>query len=143
MRSLQREPGVLLALLAVIALVAIFIVYPQVRVILTPGSAYLDFLAGDTWKTPLLNRLQVMALSTTTAVLVGFVFAYAMVYTDMRWKPVFRVIGILPLLSPPFVVAASYILLFGPRGIITYGVFGQSISIFGLGGIWGVQTIAL
>jgi len=112
MRSLQREPGVLLALLAVIALVAIFIVYPQVRVILTPGSAYVDFLSAGTWVRPLLNSLQVMALSTTTAVLIGFVFAYAMVYTDMRWKPLFRLIGILPLLSPPFVVAASYILLF-------------------------------
>jgi len=75
-------------------------------------------------------------------VLVGFVFAYGMVYTDMHWKPAFRLIGILPLLSPPFVVAASYILLFGPRGVITYGVFGQTISIFGLFGIWGVQTIA-
>jgi iron(III) transport system permease protein len=142
MRSLQREPGVLLALLAVIALVAIFIVYPQVRVILTPGTTYVDFLAAGTWRTPLLNSLQVMALSTTTAVLVGFVFAYGMVYTDMHWKPAFRLIGILPLLSPPFVVAASYILLFGPRGVITYGVFGQTISIFGLFGIWGVQTIA-
>ncbi|HEV8654140.1 MAG TPA: iron ABC transporter permease [Candidatus Limnocylindria bacterium] len=139
---MQREPGVLLALLAVVALVAIFIVYPQVRVVLTPGSAYVDFLSAGSWKTPLLNSLQVMALSTTTAVLIGFVFAYAMVYTDMRWKPLFRLIGILPLLSPPFVVAASYILLFGPRGVITYGVFGQTISIFGLAGIWGVQTIA-
>src|SRR5213594_247230 len=142
MRSLQREPGVLLALLAVVALVAIFIVYPQVRVVLTPGSAYGDFLSAGSWVRPLGNSLQVMALSTTTAVVIGFVFAYAMVYTDMHWKPLFRLIGILPLLSPPFVVAASYILLFGPRGVITYGVFGQTISIFGLGGIWGVQTIA-
>src|SRR5712692_554935 len=142
MRSLQREPGVLLALLAVVALVAIFIVYPQVRVVLTPGSAYVDFLAAGSWVRPLGNSLQVMALSTTTAVLIGFVFAYAMVYTDMRWKPLFRLIGILPLLSPPFVVAASYILLFGPRGVITYGVFGQTPLIFGLLGIWGVQTIA-
>src|SRR5439155_976639 len=31
---------------------------------------------------------------------------------------------------------------FGPRGIITYGVFGQTPIIFGLLGIWGVQTIA-
>src|SRR3989454_1049110 len=142
MRSLQREPGLLLALLAVIVLVCVFIVYPQVRVVLTPGAAYVDFLAAGSWVKPLGNSLQVMALSTTTAVLIGFVFAYAMVYTDMRWKPAFRLIGILPLLSPPFVVAASYILLFGPRGVITYGVFGQTISIFGLGGIWGVQTIA-
>jgi iron(III) transport system permease protein len=142
MRSLQREPGLLLALLAVIALVAIFIVYPQVRVIVTPGGSYAEFFATGTWVKPLVNSLQVMALSTVSAVVLGFVFAYAMVYTDMRWKPLFKVIGILPLLSPPFVVAASYLLLFGPRGIITYGLFGQTISIFGLGGIWGVQTIA-
>lgn len=142
MRSLQREPGVLLALLAVIALVCVFILYPQVRVILTPGTGYVDFITGGTWVRSTWQSIQVMLLSTTSAVLLGFVFAYAMVYTDMRWKPFFRVIGILPLLSPPFVVAASYVILFGPRGIITYGVFGQTISVFGLGGIWGVQTIA-
>lgn len=143
MRSLQREPGLLLALLAVIALVVAFIIYPQVQVIATPGSGgYVEFLGGGTWVKPLMNSLQVMVLSTTTAVLLGFVYAYAMVYTDMRWKPFFRLVGILPLLSPPFVVAAAYILLFGPRGIITYGVFGQSPNILGLYGIWGVQTIA-
>src|SRR5512132_1396579 len=142
MRSLQREPGVLLALLAVIVLVTIFIVYPQLRVIATPGTGYIDFVTGGSWQKPLVNSLEVMALSTTSAVLLGFVFAYAMVYTDMPWKPFFRVIGILPLLSPPFVVAAAYVILFGPRGLITYGVFGQTISVFGLGGIWGVQTIA-
>jgi iron(III) transport system permease protein len=142
MRSLQREPGLLLALLAVVGLVAVFIVYPQIRVILTPGTGYADFLTGGSWERPLLNSLQVMALSTTSAVILGFVFAYAMVYTNMPWKPFFRVIGILPLLSPPFVVSAAYVILFGPRGVITYGIFGQTISIFGLGGIWGVQTIA-
>ncbi len=143
MRSLRREPSQLLALLAVIALVLAFIVYPQVQVILTPGAGgYTSFLGGGTWVKPLVNSLEVMTLSTTTAVILGFVYAYAMVYSEMPWKPFFRLVGILPLLSPPFVVAASYILLFGPRGIVTYGVFGQSPNILGLSGIWGVQTIA-
>jgi iron(III) transport system permease protein len=143
MRSLRREPALALALLAVVSLVMAFIVYPQVQVITTPGTTgYTDFLTGGTWIRPLRNSLEVMALSTTTAVLLGFVYAYAMVYSNMRWKPFFRLVGILPLLSPPFVVAAAYILLFGPRGIITYGVFGQSPNILGLFGIWGVQTIA-
>jgi iron(III) transport system permease protein len=142
MRSLQREPGLLLALLAVIVLVAIFIVYPQLRVIATPGSGYIDFLTGGSWQKATINSLEVMALSTTSAVLLGFVFAYAMVYTPMPWKPFFRIVGILPLLSPPFVVAAAYVILFGPRGLITYGIFGQTISVLGLSGIWGVQTIA-
>jgi len=143
MRSLRREPALLLALLAVIALVLAFIVYPQVQVVVAPGpGGYVSFLEGGTWTGPLVHSLEVMALSTTTAVLLGFVYAYAMVYSEMRWKPFFRLIGILPLLSPPFVVAAAYVLLFGPRGIITYGVFGQTPIIFGLLGIWGVQTIA-
>jgi iron(III) transport system permease protein len=142
MRSLQREPGVLLALLAVIGLVAVFIVYPQLRVIATPGTGYIDFLTGGTWIRSTWQSIQVMLLSTTTAVLLGFVFAYGMVYTNMPMKRFFRVIGILPLLSPPFVVAAAYVILFGPRGLISYGVFGQTLNIFGLGGIWGVQTIA-
>ncbi|HKW78067.1 MAG TPA: iron ABC transporter permease [Candidatus Limnocylindria bacterium] len=139
---MRREPGLLLALLAVIALVAVFIVYPQIRVVLTPGTGYVDFVTGGSWVRATLNSLQVMALSTTTAVILGFVFAYAMVYTPMPWKPFFRLIGILPLLSPPFVVAAAYVILFGPRGLITYGVFGQTISVLGLSGIWAVQTIA-
>ncbi|HUQ42629.1 MAG TPA: iron ABC transporter permease [Candidatus Limnocylindrales bacterium] len=143
MRSLQREPGVLLALLAVCLLVLAFIVYPQVRVIATPGgNGYITFLQEGTWVRYLWNSIQIMFLSTTTAVLLGFVYAYAMVYTDMRWKPFFRVMGILPLLSPPFVVAAAYLLLFGPRGIITYGVFGLTLDIVGREGIWAVQTIA-
>lgn len=143
MTSLRREPSLLLALLAVTGLVLAFIVYPQLRVVTEPGgSGYVDFLTGQTWIRPLQNSLTVTALSTTTAVLLGFIYAYAIVYTDMRGKPFFRLVGILPLLSPPFVVAAAYILLFGPRGIITYNVFGQSPNILGLFGIWGVQTIA-
>ena len=143
MTSLRREPSLLFALLAVTGLVLVFIVYPQLRVISEPGgSGYIDFFTGQTWVRPLQNSLTVTALSTTTAVLLGFIYAYAMVYTDMRGKPFFRLVGILPLLSPPFVVAAAYILLFGPRGIITYNIFGQSPNILGLYGIWGVQTIA-
>src|SRR2546428_6356771 len=143
MRSLQREPALLLALLAVATLVLLFVVYPQLQVVLTPGpGGYVQFLQEGTWLTPLRNSIQLTLLSTTTAVLLGFIYAYAMVYSNMRWKPFFRLVGILPLLSPPFVVAAAYTLLFGARGVISYGVFGQSPNIYGLGGVWGVQTIA-
>src|SRR5438093_12743100 len=143
MRSLRRETVLLLALLAVVALVRTFIVYPQVQVVIAPGpSGYVDFLQGGTWIGPLRNSVEVTLLSTTTAVLLGFVYAYAMVYSHMPWKPFFRVIGILPLLSPPFVVAAAYIILFGPRGLVSYPVFGLRPEIRGLGRIWPLQTRA-
>jgi len=127
-----------------VGLMVLFIVMPQVQVFAVPGlDGYAAFFReGPNWVRATQNSLITMVLGTTTAVLLGFVYAYAMVSSNMPWKPFFRLIAILPLLSPPFVVAASYILLFGPRGLITYGVFGTSPNILGLYGLWGVQTIA-
>jgi len=123
---------------------AVFIVLPQVQVVLVPGlDGYVAFFRdGPNWLSATRNSIVVMLLSTSTAVLLGFVYAYAMVYSHMPWKAFFRLLAVLPMLSPPFVVAASYILLFGPRGLITYNIFGQSPNILGLYGLWGVQTIA-
>ncbi len=143
MRSISREPTVVLVLAVLVGLMVMFIIYPQVQVVIVPGlDGYFSFLGGQTWIKPLFNSIQIMLASTTTAVTLGFVYAYSMVYSEMPWKPFFRIVGILPLLSPPFVVAVSYILLFGPRGVISYGVFGQSPLILGFYGLWGVQTIA-
>jgi iron(III) transport system permease protein len=113
----------------------VFIVLPQVNVVLVPGlGGYRDFFEdGPNWVAATINSLRIMLFSTTTAVILGFAYAYAMVYSRMPWKPFFRVLAVLPMLSPPFVVAASYILLFGPRGIIT-NVFGQSPNILGFYG---------
>ena len=144
MRTFVREPTLGLTTLLLVAAMLAFIIAPQIQVVLTPGlSGYQTFFAeGPNWLRATQNSLWVTLRGTLSAVALGFVFAYAMVYSQMRWKPFFRLVAILPMLSPPFVVAASYILLFGPRGLITYGVFGQSPTILGLDGLWGVQTIA-
>jgi iron(III) transport system permease protein len=143
-KTFRREPRLGLLVLLLVALLVVFIVIPQLAVVFAPGlQGYVDFFReGPNWLLAARNSLVVMVLSTTTAVALGFCYAYAIVYSRIRWKPFFRVIAILPMLSPPFVVAASYILLFGPRGLITYGVFGTSPNILGLFGLWGVQTIA-
>src|SRR5581483_2908251 len=144
MTVFRREPWLGLVTGVMVLLMAAFIVVPQVQVVVVPGLAgYASFFRdGPNWIAATKNSLLVTALGTTTAVALGFVYAYAMVCSHMPWKPFFRLIAILPLLSPPFVVAASYILLFGPRGLISYQVFGQSPNILGLYGLWGVQTIA-
>src|SRR5688500_14036081 len=144
MQLFRREPALGLTVLALVALLLAFVVMPQVQVVLAPGlSGYATVLQENgSWPGAIRNSLHITLLSTTSAVVLGFIYAYAMVYADVPWKPFFRVIALLPLLSPPFVVAFSYILLFGPRGLITYGLFGQSPNILGIYGLWGVQTIA-
>ncbi len=139
MRSITREPAVVLVLLILIALMGMFIIYPQVQVVLVPGfDGYVKFMGEQTWVNPLYNSIKIMLLSTTTAVLLGFIYAYAMVYSEMRWKPFFRIVGLLPLLSPPFVVAAAYLLLFN----LLNRVLPERINTLGIGGLWIVQTIA-
>src|SRR5919206_4853548 len=144
MRVFVREPSLGLVTLGLVGLMGVFIVLPQLLVVLAPGlKGYQTFFSeGPNWVRATQNSLTVMALSTTTAVALGFVYAFGMTRADMRWKPLFRLIAVLPMLSPPFVVAASYILLFGPRGLITYGLLGVSPNVLGLYGLWGVQTIA-
>jgi iron(III) transport system permease protein len=144
-KTFTREPSLGLTILLLVGLMMAFIVYPMVQVALVPGAEkYAAFFGedGPNWIRATSNSILVTVRGTLTAVLLGFCFAYAMVYSRMPWKPFFRMVAILPMLSPAFVVSFSYILLFGPRGIITYGVFGQSPTILGLDGLWGVQTIA-
>lgn len=144
MKVFLREPALGVTTFVLVLLMVAFIILPQVQVVVAPGfQGYQAFFReGPNWLRATGNSLVVMALSTTTAVVLGFAYAYAMVYSRMPWKPFFRLIAVLPMLSPPFVVAASYILLFGPRGLVTYGLFGQSPNVLGLYGLWGVQAIA-
>ena len=144
MKVFRREPRLGVVTLGLVLALVGFVLVPQIQVVLAPGIAgYQQFFeSGPNWIRATTNSLVVMLLSTTTAVGLGFVYAYAMVYSGMPWKRFFRLVALLPMLSPPFVVAASYILLFGPRGLVSYGILGQSPNILGLFGLWGVQTIA-
>src|SRR5262249_32855132 len=108
MRKTLREPALVLTLMIVVGLLGFCVIYPQLRVILVPGLAgYVEFFREQTWVKPLLHSLQITVLSTTTAVTLGFVYAYAMVYSDMPWKRFFRLVGVFPLFLPPFVFAAD------------------------------------
>ena len=104
-----REPALGLTALALVGLMAFFIVLPQIQVVLVPGlNGYLAFFReGPNWLRATQNSLTVMVLSTTTAVELGFVYAYAMVYSRMPWQPFFRLLAILPLVSPPLVLVSS------------------------------------
>ena len=51
--------------------------------------------------------------------------------------------ALLPMVSPPFSVALSIIMLFGARGLVTYNLLGWSnTNIYGFKGLLFVQTIS-
>nr|WP_255654327.1 iron ABC transporter permease [Cohnella sp. REN36] len=80
-------------------------------------------------------------VSTLSCTAVAFVFAYAITRLDIPLKGLFRFVTLLPIVSPPFIVALSYILLFGRQGIVSKQLLHANFDIYGWHGLWLVQTV--
>src|SRR2546426_5607638 len=136
-----RDPGLLAAFVAVGAALLGFVLYPTLRVISYPALA--DYMAvphNARWIAATRNSLMMMLLSTASATLVGFLYAYATSREDLPGRRAFQLLSLLPLFAPPFMVAFAYILMFGRQGLITKTLLGLDVNIFAWQGLWLVQT---
>ena len=93
------------------------------------------------WRRAMLNTLVECVFSTALSVLVGYVFAYAVVKSDIPARRFFAAIPILHLITPPFVGGLAFILLFGKQGFITHRILGLNISLYGFSGLLIAQTL--
>lgn len=142
MRRLKNEPLLLLAIAAIILFVGFFVVYPVVRVITFPSlQDYMQLFGKARWFKAVKNSLYMTLVSTLSCTAVAFLFAYVIARLDVPCKGLFRFVTLLPIVSPPFIVALSYILLFGVQGIVTKGLLGLQVDIYGRLGLWIVQTV--
>ena len=66
-------------------------------------------------------------VSTIIVVLLAFSFAYALTRTCIPFKGFFRVIALIPLLSPSILAAIALVYWFGNKGILKALLFGNSI----------------
>ncbi|WP_166679176.1 iron ABC transporter permease [Paraburkholderia sp. BL6665CI2N2] len=138
------DPAVMLLYLATLCALAIFVIYPTVKVLITPGFDHVvEVLTNSRTLQAARNSLVITLLSTTTATVLGLVFAFAATRRDIPFRNVFRTVGMLPLFAPPFMVAFAYVLVFGRQGLITYHLFGLHVNIFGWHGLWLAQTIGM
>ncbi len=140
---MMADPGLVVAFATVGALLVLFVLYPAVRVLIYPRLA--DYLAAPLnlrWLQAARNSLMMMLLSTLTATGVGFLYAFATSRRDLPLRRLFQVLSVLPLFAPPFMVAFSYILMFGRQGLVTRTLLGLDVNIFGWQGLWLVQTVA-
>jgi iron(III) transport system permease protein len=146
-RTLRRfgneQPVFGIVFFILIAVTIFLILYPVLRVILYPSATeYLAFSQNARWLAALRNSMAMMVLSMLTCSGLAFLFAYGIVRLRLPCKGLFRFITLLPIVSPPFIVALSYILLFGTQGIITKQLLGIRVNIYGWHGLWAVQTIS-
>ena len=138
-----KDPGLLAVFCGTGIVLLVFILYPALRVLTYPGlSDYLAIPHNPRWIVATRNSLLMMVLSTASATLVGFLYAYATSRRDLPGRKAFQTAAILPLFAPPFMIAFAYILMFGRMGLITHTLLGLNINIFGWKGLWLVQTVA-
>ncbi|MDL2258697.1 iron ABC transporter permease [Eubacteriales bacterium OttesenSCG-928-K08] len=142
MKRLKNEPLLLIAIILIVAFTIYFVISPVFQLVtIASPSDYSILVETPRWVRALGNSLLMMVLSTVSCTAVAFAFAYTMTRLDVPLKKFFRFITMLPIVSPPFIVALSYILLFGVQGIITKQLLGLQVDIYGRLGLWIVQTI--
>ena len=142
-RALRREPQLLLAIGLLFLMFAVFIIYPFIKLILVPSA--LDWalaITGKEFQEAFAHTLFSSLLSTASAMVLGFLYAYAMNYTDLPGRRFFQVVALLPSMAPTVVSGLAFIMLFGRRGFITYNLLDLKVDLYGWFGLWVVQTIA-
>ncbi|THF54852.1 ABC transporter permease [Ollibium composti] len=164
---MKGDAFVVSAIALLVFLVAVFVFYPVgsmfvgavqdfdgsfnpdgfIRNMQDPGIWSLDCVVGGArcgvaWRTLWLGI--VTGLSST---LLGLAFALVATRTRFPCKKALRLLTILPIITPPFVIGLALILLFGRAGFVTQAVaslFGVEPGrwLYGLTGIWISQVLS-
>ncbi|KYH33981.1 sulfate transport system permease protein CysW [Clostridium tepidiprofundi DSM 19306] len=151
MKKVTRDPILLTSIILVIISLILFIIWPLFDIlkesfISNEGKLtlnyYMDTLSKSENKRILMNTMVLGLFVSTVATSVAFLFAYADAYIKLKFKKLFNIVSILPIISPPFSLAMSFIMLFGQRGIVTHKILGiESANVYGFKGLATVQIL--
>ncbi len=152
-KKLLGDPILITTIVVLIAFLTLFILYPLAMLLvdsfISGGGFTLDLFARifqtPSFTTAITNTLSVGFLVGVVSALVGLLFAYVEVYVQLKtrfMRGLFSLVSMLPVVSPPFVLSLSIIMLFGKSGIITRYLLGiYDNSVYGFWGIFVVQSL--
>lgn len=139
----RRDRWMFVVYIAIAAFLALFILYPLLKAALAPGwSEWSRVFTTPRWRSAVGNTMVMAVLSTLSSTVIGFVYAYAVTRAKIPGSGFFKIVPLLPLITPPFVSGLAFILLFGRRGIVTYELLGLHTDIYGWHGLWLAQTVS-
>ena len=152
-KKLLSDPVMVGMIVILLVFLALFICYPLFVLLIdsvyTEGQVTLDVfkrvLSMQRFRKAFSNTVVLGLLTSALSTLVGLLFAYVDVYVKVKNKTVgrlFNIVSLLPVVSPPFVLSLSTIMLFGRSGIITRSLLHiYDSNVYGLKGIVAVQTL--
>ena len=149
---IARDPALAITVAALWALLALFVIYPLVML---GATAFVD--EGRPALGPLMSVIQKpqtqrafinsLLLGTLVGVIgtaLGFLFAFTVSRANLKpgWVRVIDAMTLLPLISPPFTTSIAFIFSFGPRGLITYELFGiRGANVYGLSSTLAAEVL--
>lgn len=152
-KKLLSDPIMMGMIIILLVFLILFIVYPLFVLLIdsvyTEGTLTLEVfkrvLSMQRFRQAFINTVELGAITGVLSTIVGLLFAYVDVYVKLRFRVVeklFQVVSLLPVVSPPFVLSLSTIMLFGRSGIITRSILHiYDSNVYGLKGIVIVQTL--
>ena len=152
-KKLFSDPVMIGMIVVLLVFLILFIVYPLfvllIDSVFSEGRFSLDVfkrvLSMDRFRTAFVNTVELGLITGVLSSAIGLLFAYVDVYVKLKYKwieKLFNIVSLLPVVSPPFVLSLSTIMLFGRSGIISRYVFHiYDSNVYGLKGIVVVQTL--
>ena len=128
-KKLMADPIMVTTIVLLITFLTLFILYPLAILLVDSFvgdgsfglSIFKRIFAMPSFTKAITNTLKVGFLVGILSSLIGLLFAYVEVYVRMNRfvGGLFKTVSMLPVVSPPFVLSLSMIMLFGKAGIIT------------------------
>ena len=152
-KKMLGDPILVSTIVVLIAFLTLFILYPlailMIDSVMGEHGVTLDIisrvLAMPSFETAITNTLYVGFFVGILATAIGLLFAYVEVYVSLGSRFIsglFKIVSMLPVVSPPFVLSLSVIMLFGQSGIVTRHLLGiYDNNVYGFWGIALVQTL--
>ncbi len=152
-RKFFSDPILISMIVVLLVFLALFILYPLLMLLvdsfLEEGhvtlAVFKRVLSLERFQVAFKNTLVLGMITGLASTAIGLLFAYVEVYVKLRTKvleKLFAVVSMLPVVSPPFVLSLSMIMLFGRSGIITRSLLKiYDSNVYGLKGIAIVQTL--
>lgn len=152
-KKLLADPIMVTTIILLVVFLTVFILYPLAILLVdsfvSDNGLTLDVfkrvMAMSNFRRAITNTLKVGFLVGIASSLIGLLFAYVEVYVKLRTRfmeGLFKTVSMLPVVSPPFVLSLSMIMLFGKAGIITRFLLKiYDNSVYGFWGIAIVQTL--
>ena len=149
---IRKEPMLLILIILILFSLTLFVVYPFLKMFhysLTNEngafsmSVIFKTLSNSSYRSTFMNSIKLGVITAVLGTIIGYIYAYAITRTEIPWKPFFRTMATLPIISPPFVLSLSIIFLFGRKGLITNGLLGISdFNVYGLHSLILVQVMS-